>query len=69
MTNSICAWALRHLPVFGVFGSGDYKLQPIYVDDLAAAAVEKVSGTENEVVPVLNDLLVAEDFELSTGRI
>jgi uncharacterized protein YbjT (DUF2867 family) len=47
------AWALRHLPVFGVFGSGQYKLQPIYVDDLAAAAVEKVTGTGNEIIDAI----------------
>jgi NADH dehydrogenase len=29
LINNI-AWALRHLPVFGVFGDGSYKLQPIY---------------------------------------
>jgi NADH dehydrogenase len=49
LINNI-AWALRHLPVIGVFGSGAYKLQPIYVDDLAAAAVEKAVGTANEVL-------------------
>jgi len=49
LINNI-AWSLRHLPVFGVFGSGDYKLQPIYVDDLAAAAVEKAVGERNEIV-------------------
>lgn len=49
LINNI-AWVLRHLPVFGVFGSGDYKLQPIYVDDLAAAAVENATGTGNEVI-------------------
>ena len=32
---------LRRLPVFGVFGDGRYRLQPIYVDDLAALAVEQ----------------------------
>jgi nucleoside-diphosphate-sugar epimerase len=49
LINNI-AWALRRLPVFGVFGSGGYKLQPIYVDDLAAAAVEKLTGHHNELV-------------------
>ena len=49
LVNNI-AWSLRHLPVFGVFGAGDYRLQPIYVDDLAAAAVEKAMGGTNEVV-------------------
>jgi uncharacterized protein YbjT (DUF2867 family) len=49
LINNI-AWSLRHFPIFGVFGAGDYKLQPIYVDDLAAAAVEKAVGDRNEVV-------------------
>ena len=30
------AWALRRFPVFPVFGSGDYRVQPIYAEDLAA---------------------------------
>lgn len=49
LINNI-AWSLRRLPVFGVFGAGDYKLQPIYVDDLAAAAVEKAIGDRDEVI-------------------
>ncbi len=49
LINNI-AWSLRHLPVFAVFGSGDYKLQPIHVDDLAAAAVEKAMGGADEIV-------------------
>ncbi len=44
------AWALRHLPLFGVFGAGDYKLQPIYVDDLASIAVAKATAHNNEVL-------------------
>jgi uncharacterized protein YbjT (DUF2867 family) len=38
LINNI-AWAIRHLPVMGVFGDGQYRVQPIYVDDLAALAV------------------------------
>ena len=40
LINNI-AWAIRHLPVMGVFGDGQYRVQPIYVDDLAALAVEQ----------------------------
>jgi NADH dehydrogenase len=40
LINNI-AWLLRRLPVFGVFGSGEYRLQPIYVDDLAELAVKQ----------------------------
>jgi NADH dehydrogenase len=52
LINNI-AWALRHLPLVGVFGSGDYRLQPIYVDDLAQAAAEKVSGDRDEVIEAI----------------
>ena len=34
------AWALRRFPVFPVFGNGDYQVQPIYAEDLAAQAVD-----------------------------
>jgi NADH dehydrogenase len=49
LINNI-AWSLRRLPVFGVFGDGKYKLQPIYVEDLASAVVEKTSGDRDEIV-------------------
>ena len=52
LINNI-AWSLRHLPVIGVFGSGDYRLQPIYVDDLARAAAEKVGGDRDEVLEAI----------------
>lgn len=32
------AWALRRLPVIGVFGDGSYRLQPIHIDDFARLA-------------------------------
>ncbi len=46
LINNI-AWLLRHLPLFGVFGDGSYRLQPIYVDDLAALAVQQGDATGN----------------------
>jgi NADH dehydrogenase len=49
LINNI-AWSLRRLPAFGVFGSGQYKLQPIYVDDLAAAAADQATSTDNTIV-------------------
>jgi NADH dehydrogenase len=52
LVNNI-AWTLRHLPVFGVFGSGDYRLQPIHVDDLAALAVEQGAGHDNVIVDAI----------------
>ncbi len=49
LINNI-AWALRHLPLYGVYGRGDYRLQPIYVEDLAAIAVEKAASTRSETL-------------------
>jgi len=49
LINNI-AWLLRRLPVFGVFGDGSYKLQPIYVDDLAALAVAQGAARENVII-------------------
>lgn len=47
------AWALRHLPIFGVFGDGSYRLQPIHVDDLAQLAVEQGSRRENCIIDAI----------------
>lgn len=47
LINNI-AWILRRFPVFGVFGDGEYRLQPMYVDDLAKLAVEH-GGRDDDV--------------------
>jgi NADH dehydrogenase len=52
LVNNI-AWALRHLPLFGVFGDGQYKLQPIYVDDLAEIAVQQGRDRKNRVIEAI----------------
>jgi len=49
LINNI-AWLLRRLPVFGVFGDGRYRLQPIYVDDLARLAVEQGRAADNAII-------------------
>jgi len=57
LINNI-AWGLRHLPVFGVFGSGTYRLQPIHVADLADLAVaqgdERAPRTIDAIGPDLH---------------
>lgn len=52
LINNI-AWSLRHLPFFGVFGSGDYKLQPIYVEDLASAAANLALDSEDKTIEAI----------------
>lgn len=46
LINNI-AWLLRRFPFFGQIGDGQYRLQPVYVDDLAALAVEAGAYSEN----------------------
>lgn len=43
------AWALRRFPVFPVCGNGQYPVQPVFVEDLAAQAVEAGAATGNSV--------------------
>jgi uncharacterized protein YbjT (DUF2867 family) len=52
LINNI-AWILRHLPIFGVFGRGSYRLQPIYVDDLAALAVSCGQAQQNQLIDAI----------------
>ncbi len=52
LINNI-AWILRHFPIFGVFGNGDYKLQPIYVEDLAKLAIQYGERTDNIIVDAI----------------
>ncbi|MFQ5411289.1 MAG: SDR family oxidoreductase [Phycisphaerae bacterium] len=49
LINNI-AWMLRKLPVFGVFGRGDYRLQPVHVDDLAELAVNAATERDNRTL-------------------
>ena len=52
LINNI-AWTLRRLPIFGIFGDGRYRLQPIYVDDLAGLAVEQGERRENLIIDAI----------------
>lgn len=57
LINNI-AWMLRRFPVFAVFGNGAYRLQPIYVDDLAGLAAEAAGSPGN----VVRDAIGPETF-------
>jgi len=52
LVNNI-AWFLRRLPVFGVFGSGGYRIQPLFVEDLADLAVEAGQREGNEIIDAI----------------
>ena len=68
LINNI-AWALRRLPVFGVFGDGRYRVQPIYVDDLAALAVEQGAAGENAIIDAIGpETFTFRDLVAQVGR-
>ncbi len=44
------AYLLRRSPIFAIPGSGNYRLQPIFVEDLAQIAVQASTSTENQLI-------------------
>ena len=52
LINNI-AWILRRFPFFGVFGDGAYRLQPMFVDDMAKLAVREGGGTQNHTIDAI----------------
>ena len=49
LINNI-AWMLRRFPVFGVFGKGDYRIQPVFVGDVAPLVADLGGSDDNTVV-------------------
>ncbi len=49
LINNI-AWLLRRLPIFAIPGSGDYRIQPVFVEDVAEIAVNASHSNENTVI-------------------
>ena len=52
LVNNI-AWFLRRFPLFTVMGDGRYRLQCVYVEDLAEIAIASGSGTDRVVSDVV----------------
>ncbi len=49
LINNI-AWLLRRMPVFAVGGTGEYRVRPIHVDDLARLAVRAADSGRTEII-------------------
>lgn len=49
LINNI-AYLLRRFPIFALPGDGSYRLQPVYVDDVAELAVEGIYRADNYVI-------------------
>ncbi len=46
------SWLIRKFPVFGIFGIGNYPIQPIHIEDVARVAVDQGEIVENSVLDV-----------------
>ena len=62
LVNNI-AWLIRTFPLFPVFGTGAYRVQPVFVDDLAEIAVQAAKGEPGGVVDAVGpDTFTFEEF-------
>lgn len=69
LINNI-AWVLRHFPVFGVFGNGAYRLQPMHVDDMAALAVGQAAENKNVIIDAIGpETFAYRDLVADIGRL
>ncbi len=69
LINNI-AWLLRRFPVFAIFGTGMYVLQPIYVEDMADLVVTAGQAAENLILDAAGpDILTFEELVRLLARI
>lgn len=62
LINNI-AWSLRKFPIFTMFGSGQYRVQPIYVGDFAEVVVEAGQQEGNVTIDAVGpDILTFEEM-------
>jgi NADH dehydrogenase len=60
LVNNI-AWLLRRFPVFAIPGPGDYRVQPVFVEDLAQLAVSAGQQSENLIVDAVGPEILRFD--------
>lgn len=62
LTNNI-AWLVRRFPVFATPGDGRYRIQPIFVEDLATLAVEAAGRTGNTALDAVGpEIFTFDEF-------
>lgn len=72
LINNI-AWLLRRLPVFGIPGRGDYRLQPVAGEDVASIATWAAEQADNVIVDAAGPDIVyysemVESIAIAVGR-
>lgn len=62
LVNNI-AWLIRKFPMFPIFGDGSYRVQPVYVGDLAEIAIESAHQSHSFAVDAIGpEEYTFEDF-------
>src|SRR5574341_987829 len=64
LLNNI-AWLLRRFPIFAIPGDGQYRVQPIHVEDLARLAIEHGKRQDNAILDAVGPEIYTFD-ELAT---
>ena len=68
LLNNI-AWFLRRFPIFGMMGAGDYRVQPIYAEDLAEMVVNIAERNDNlEIDAIGPDTFTFEEIVRLTAE-
>ena len=63
------AWMLRKFPVFAIPGKGDYRLQPVFVDDVAELAVNAAHGGKRSILEAAGpEVFTFEELLRLVGR-
>lgn len=63
------AWLLRHFPFFIQIGDGQYKVQPVFVDDLAEVAAEVCHLQQNQIRDVAGgEIFTFDDLVHQIGQ-
>lgn len=60
LINNI-AWFVRHFPIFAIPGSGQYRIQPIFVEDIADMAVSVGRQDDNLILDAVGPEVFAFD--------
>jgi nucleoside-diphosphate-sugar epimerase len=60
LVNNI-AWLLRRFPAFAIPGSGNYRLQPVFVEDVAELAVRAYQEQANSVIDAVGPEIFSFD--------
>ncbi|MCZ2123056.1 MAG: NAD(P)H-binding protein [Anaerolineales bacterium] len=68
LINNI-AYLIRRLPLFLQMGAGEYKIQPVYIEDLASLAIEAASKEENVIWDAVGpDALTFDELVKAIGK-